>query len=46
MGASATAKINRKDFGANWNHAIEAGGVVGGDEVKINLDVEVVEKKA
>ena len=39
-GASATAKINRKDFGLVWNKALEAGGVAVGDEVSITIDVE------
>jgi polyisoprenoid-binding protein YceI len=33
-------KINRKDFGLNWNKAIEAGGVVVGDEVKMVVEIE------
>lgn len=33
-------KINRKDYGLNWNKAIEAGGVVVGDEVKIVVEIE------
>jgi polyisoprenoid-binding protein YceI len=41
-GYSATARINRKDFGLNWNQVLETGGVVVGDEVKINLEVELV----
>jgi polyisoprenoid-binding protein YceI len=45
VGASATTSINRKDFGVNWNRAIEAGGVVVGDEVKIEIDVQAIEKK-
>jgi polyisoprenoid-binding protein YceI len=45
VGANATTSINRKDFNVNWNKAIEAGGVVVGDEVKINIEVEAVEKK-
>jgi polyisoprenoid-binding protein YceI len=45
IGANATTAINRKDFNVNWNRAIEAGGVVVGDEVKINIEVEAVEKK-
>lgn len=44
MGASASAKISRKDFGLTWNAALEAGGVVVGDEVSITLDVELVEQ--
>jgi polyisoprenoid-binding protein YceI len=42
IGASATAKISRKDFGLTWNAALETGGVMIGDEVKITIDVEVV----
>jgi polyisoprenoid-binding protein YceI len=40
MGLAATAKINRKDFGLTWNGALETGGMLVGDEVTINLDVE------
>jgi polyisoprenoid-binding protein YceI len=40
-GASATTRISRSDFGLTWNRAIEAGGVVVGDEVTITLDVEL-----
>lgn len=43
-GASATARINRKDFGLTWNKALETGGVVVGDEVDISIDVELVKK--
>ncbi len=42
IGASATGKLSRKDFGLTWNVALETGGVMVGDEVKITLDVEVV----
>lgn len=41
-GFSATGKLNRRDFGLTWNQALESGGVVVGDEVKLSLDVEVV----
>jgi len=41
-GLSATAKISRKDFGLVWNSALEAGGVLVGDEVTITLEVEFV----
>ncbi|MDD2828904.1 MAG: YceI family protein [Sulfuricurvum sp.] len=34
--------VNRKDFGLNWNKAIEAGGVVVGDDVKITIEIEGV----
>jgi polyisoprenoid-binding protein YceI len=45
VGATTSTTINRKDFGVKWNRAIEGGGVVVGDEVKINIEVEAVEKK-
>jgi polyisoprenoid-binding protein YceI len=41
-GFSASAEISRKDWGLNWNVALEAGGVLVGDKVKIELDVELV----
>jgi polyisoprenoid-binding protein YceI len=41
-GFTATGEINRKDFGVNWNAAIEGGGVVVGDTVSILLEVEAV----
>jgi polyisoprenoid-binding protein YceI len=44
-GATAQAKINRKDFGLTWNKALESGGVVVGDEVTIELEVELMKKK-
>ena len=42
VGLSATAKINRKDFGLTWNSALETGGVLVGEEVTISLDVEFI----
>lgn len=45
IGASATAKINRKDFGLNWNAALEAGGVLVGEQVKISIEVSLVQAK-
>ncbi len=41
-GFTATTKINREDFGLNWNMALEAGGWLVGKDVTITLDVEVV----
>ena len=41
-GATASTKINRKDYGLTWNKALEAGGVVVGDEVRISLEVEFI----
>jgi polyisoprenoid-binding protein YceI len=43
-GATASAEINRQDFGLTWNKAMETGGVVVGDEVKIALNVELIRK--
>jgi polyisoprenoid-binding protein YceI len=43
-GASATTKINRSDFGLTYNKALEAGGVMVGDEVAISIDVEAIKK--
>lgn len=45
-GASATAKINRKDFGMSFNKTLDSGGLVVGDEVAITIDVELVKKAA
>jgi polyisoprenoid-binding protein YceI len=42
VAVSATAKINRKDFGLTWNAALETGGILVGDEVTIALDVQFV----
>ncbi len=41
MGASATTRINRKDFGVKFNRLLEAGGLVVGNEVRITIDVEL-----
>jgi len=42
VGLSATTKINRKDFGLTWNSALETGGVLVGEDVAINLDVQFI----
>jgi polyisoprenoid-binding protein YceI len=41
-GFEVEGKLNRKDFGLEWNVAIEAGGVLVGDEVKILAEVELI----
>jgi polyisoprenoid-binding protein YceI len=46
MAASASTVISRKDFGLTWNAALEAGGVLVGDEVTIDLDVQFVKSQA
>jgi len=40
VGFEATTKIERKDFGLQWNTALEAGGFLVGDAVDVNLEVE------
>jgi polyisoprenoid-binding protein YceI len=45
-GFSATTKVNRKDFGLEWNVALETGGVLVGEEVKIGLEVELKKQAA
>jgi len=42
IGISASAKINRKDFGLTWNAALETGGILVGDDVTITLDAQFV----
>ncbi len=44
IGFSATAKINRKDFGLTWNAALETGGVLVGEQVKIELHLEATKQ--
>jgi polyisoprenoid-binding protein YceI len=41
-GFTATTKIKRSEFGLTWNQLLEAGGVTVSDEVKISLDVQLV----
>jgi polyisoprenoid-binding protein YceI len=42
IAVSATAKINRKDFGLTWNAALETGGILVGEEVTITLEIQFV----
>ena len=42
----AETTINRKDYGLNWNAALETGGFLVGDEVKISLSVQAIPAKA
>ena len=43
-GFSATTAINRKDFGLNWNVALETGGFLVGDTIKVALEVQAVQQ--
>jgi polyisoprenoid-binding protein YceI len=45
-GFSASTTINRKDWGLTWNVALETGGLLVGEEIKINIDVELVRQTA
>ena len=44
IGAQATTKINRQDFGIVFHKALDGGGVLVGDEIAITIDVEVMKK--
>ena len=41
-GFTVTGKINRKDFGLNWNAALEAGGVMVSEDVKVACEIEMI----
>jgi polyisoprenoid-binding protein YceI len=41
---TATGKIDRRDFGLTWNQALETGGVLVSNDVKLSLDVQVVKE--
>lgn len=42
VGVSGTTRINRKDFGLSWNKALEAGGVAVGEELDIDVEIEIM----
>jgi polyisoprenoid-binding protein YceI len=41
-GFSATGSLNRKDWGLNWNQALETGGVLVGEKINIEIELELV----
>ena len=45
-GVTASAKINRKDFGLTWNVALETGGVLVGEDVQIQIEAELARQTA
>ena len=45
VGIHAEAKINRQDFGVSWSQALEGGGLIVGNDVKIELDIEAMKPK-
>jgi len=46
VGATATTKLNRQDFGVKWNRTLDTGGVVVGDEVHVTIALALVKKSA
>jgi len=42
VGLNIYGKINRKDWGLNWNSALETGGVLVGEEVKLNIELQLI----
>ncbi|AKF08927.1 Hypothetical protein DB32_006076 [Sandaracinus amylolyticus] len=44
IGASARTKVRRSDFGMTWNSALEAGGVLVGDEISIAIEVSLIKQ--
>lgn len=42
IGISATGVVNRKEYGLTWNQALEAGGVLVGDDVKVELELQAI----
>ncbi len=45
VGLNLDCKINRKDFGLTYNAALETGGVLVGEDVKLNAEIQLVEQK-
>ncbi|RRR75508.1 MAG: polyisoprenoid-binding protein [Candidatus Viridilinea halotolerans] len=45
-GFTASTKINRKDWGLGWNVALETGGVLVGEDVQIEIELEIVKQEA
>jgi len=43
-GFSATAEIDRREFGLEWNAALETGGVLVGEKVRVELDIQAVHR--
>ena len=44
-GFSASTTLNRKDFGLNWNQALETGGVLVGEKIKLEIELELVQQE-
>ena len=46
VGFSAKTSINRKDYGLTWNQALETGGILVGEKVEIQVELEAIKAKA
>lgn len=44
MGFAAETTINRTDFGLTWNVALETGGLLVGEKVKIEIEAELIKQ--
>jgi polyisoprenoid-binding protein YceI len=44
MALSLKGKINRKDWGLNWNSALETGGVLVSEEVRLNIELQFLQQ--
>ncbi len=44
-GFSAHTKINRKEWGLEWNQVLEAGGMLVGEDVKISIEIELIKEQ-
>ena len=44
LGFTASARIDRKDFGLKWNQVLEAGGVLVGEKIDIEIELQAVAK--
>lgn len=44
VGLNIVGKINRKDWGLNWNSALETGGVLVSEEVKLNIELQLLKQ--
>ena len=46
VGFTATASLNRRDFGLTWNQALETGGVLVADRVDVEIELQAVQQAA
>ena len=45
-GYELSTTIDRKDFGVSWNRALDSGGLILGDDVDVNINLEVIKREA